>query len=57
MIQVIADDLTGACECAAICLRQVAAARAEGIDASGPLPPDTVFMLAFAGRFNAMVAA
>jgi 4-hydroxythreonine-4-phosphate dehydrogenase len=34
----------------------VAAARAEGIDASGPWPPDTVFMQARQGRFDIVVA-
>ncbi|NDY43293.1 4-hydroxythreonine-4-phosphate dehydrogenase PdxA [Dissulfurirhabdus thermomarina] len=34
----------------------VAAARAEGIDASGPHPPDTVFYLASRGRFDVVVA-
>lgn len=34
----------------------VAAARAEGIDADGPLPADTVFMRARAGEFDAVVA-
>ncbi|MFI8965234.1 PdxA family protein [Streptomyces sp. NPDC053493] len=34
----------------------VAAARAEGIDASGPWPADTVFMRARAGEFDAVVA-
>jgi 4-hydroxythreonine-4-phosphate dehydrogenase len=33
----------------------VAAARAEGIDTHGPLPPDTVFRLAMDGRFDAVV--
>jgi 4-hydroxythreonine-4-phosphate dehydrogenase len=33
----------------------VAAARAEGIDASGPWPPDTVFMRARQGRFDIVV--
>jgi 4-hydroxythreonine-4-phosphate dehydrogenase len=33
----------------------VAAARAEGIDASGPWPPDTVFMQARQGRFDVVV--
>ena len=33
----------------------VAAARAEGIDASGPWPPDTVFMQARQGRFDIVV--
>lgn len=32
------------------------AARAEGIDASGPYPGDTVFMQARAGRFDVVVA-
>ena len=34
----------------------VAAARAEGIDASGPHPPDTVFMRARQGAFDVVVA-
>ncbi len=34
----------------------VAAARREGIDASGPWPGDTVFMQARAGRFDIVVA-
>ena len=34
----------------------IAAARAEGIDASGPWPGDTVFMQARAGRFDVVVA-
>lgn len=34
----------------------VAAARAQGIDASGPHPPDTVFMRARQGAFDAVVA-
>ena len=34
----------------------VAAARHSGIDASGPLPGDTVFVQARAGRFDAVVA-
>jgi 4-hydroxythreonine-4-phosphate dehydrogenase len=34
----------------------VAAARAEGIDATGPLPGDTVFMQARRGRFDLVVA-
>ena len=34
----------------------VAAARAEGIDASGPWPGDTVFMQARQGRFDVVVA-
>jgi 4-hydroxythreonine-4-phosphate dehydrogenase len=34
----------------------IAAARAEGIDASGPYPGDTVFMQARAGRFDVVVA-
>lgn len=34
----------------------VAAARAEGIDASGPHPPDTVFMRARRGAFDLVVA-
>ena len=33
----------------------VEAARAEGIDASGPWPPDTVFMQARQGRFDLVV--
>jgi 4-hydroxythreonine-4-phosphate dehydrogenase len=33
----------------------VEAARAEGIDASGPWPPDTVFMQARRGRFDVVV--
>jgi 4-hydroxythreonine-4-phosphate dehydrogenase len=33
----------------------VEAARAEGIDASGPWPPDTVFMQARQGRFDIVV--
>lgn len=33
----------------------VAAARAAGIDAQGPFPPDTVFRQAAAGRFDAVV--
>jgi 4-hydroxythreonine-4-phosphate dehydrogenase len=33
----------------------VEAARAEGIDASGPWPPDTVFMQARGGRFDIVV--
>lgn len=33
----------------------IAAARAAGIDAQGPLPPDTVFRQAAAGRFDAVV--
>jgi 4-hydroxythreonine-4-phosphate dehydrogenase len=33
----------------------VAAARAEGIDAHGPLPPDTVFRQAMDGRYDAVV--
>jgi 4-hydroxythreonine-4-phosphate dehydrogenase len=33
----------------------VEAARAEGIDASGPWPPDTVFMQARRGRFDIVV--
>jgi 4-hydroxythreonine-4-phosphate dehydrogenase len=33
----------------------VEAARAEGIDASGPWPPDTVFMQARQGRFDVVV--
>ncbi|MGA0609775.1 4-hydroxythreonine-4-phosphate dehydrogenase PdxA [Caldimonas sp. KR1-144] len=34
----------------------IADARAEGIDASGPHPPDTVFMRARRGAFDAVVA-
>ena len=34
----------------------VAAARAEGIDAQGPFPPDTVFMRARRGAFDVVVA-
>ncbi|MDE2572274.1 MAG: 4-hydroxythreonine-4-phosphate dehydrogenase PdxA [bacterium] len=34
----------------------VEAARAEGIDASGPWPPDTIFARAFAGEFEVVVA-
>lgn len=34
----------------------VAAARDEGIDVSGPHPPDTVFMRAFKGEFDGVVA-
>ncbi|OWU83617.1 4-hydroxythreonine-4-phosphate dehydrogenase [Oceanicola sp. 22II-s10i] len=34
----------------------IAAARAEGIDASGPWPGDTVFMAARAGKFDVVVA-
>jgi 4-hydroxythreonine-4-phosphate dehydrogenase len=34
----------------------IAAARAEGIDASGPWPGDTVFMQARQGRFDVVVA-
>jgi 4-hydroxythreonine-4-phosphate dehydrogenase len=33
----------------------VAAARAEGIDTHGPLPPDTVFRQAMDGRFDAVI--
>jgi 4-phospho-D-threonate 3-dehydrogenase / 4-phospho-D-erythronate 3-dehydrogenase len=33
----------------------VAAARAEGFDTHGPLPPDAVFRLAMDGRFDAVV--
>jgi 4-hydroxythreonine-4-phosphate dehydrogenase len=33
----------------------VAAAQAEGIDAHGPFPPDTVFRQAIAGRFDVVV--
>ena len=34
----------------------VAAARAEGVDAHGPLPPDTVFMQARRGAYDVVVA-
>ncbi|HEY1103731.1 MAG TPA: 4-hydroxythreonine-4-phosphate dehydrogenase PdxA [Burkholderiaceae bacterium] len=34
----------------------IAAARGEGIDATGPLPPDTVFMRARQGAFDVVVA-
>jgi 4-hydroxythreonine-4-phosphate dehydrogenase len=34
----------------------VAAARAEGIDASGPFPADTIFVRAVRGEFDAVVA-
>ena len=34
----------------------IAAARAEGIDASGPYPGDTVYMQARKGRFDVVVA-
>ncbi len=34
----------------------VAAARAEGVDAQGPFPPDTVFMRARRGAFDLVVA-
>jgi 4-hydroxythreonine-4-phosphate dehydrogenase len=34
----------------------IAAARAEGIDASGPFAPDTVFMRARRGEFDLVVA-
>ncbi|MBN1756934.1 MAG: 4-hydroxythreonine-4-phosphate dehydrogenase PdxA [Chitinispirillaceae bacterium] len=34
----------------------IAMAQAEGIDASGPYPPDTVFMRAFRGAFDGVVA-
>ncbi|RYF72499.1 MAG: 4-hydroxythreonine-4-phosphate dehydrogenase PdxA, partial [Comamonadaceae bacterium] len=34
----------------------LAAARAEGIDASGPYAPDTVFMRARKGEFDVVVA-
>ncbi|MHB1004419.1 MAG: 4-hydroxythreonine-4-phosphate dehydrogenase PdxA [Chloroflexota bacterium] len=34
----------------------IEAARAEGIDASGPWPPDTVFWRALKGRFDVVVA-
>lgn len=34
----------------------VAAARAEGIDAHGPIPPDTVFHRAYHGAFDLVVA-
>ena len=33
----------------------IAAARAEGIDAHGPVPPDTLFMKAFGGEYDAVV--
>ncbi|MDR0331768.1 MAG: 4-hydroxythreonine-4-phosphate dehydrogenase PdxA [Chitinispirillales bacterium] len=32
------------------------AAKAEGIDAAGPLPPDTVFNRAFKGEFNGVIS-
>jgi 4-hydroxythreonine-4-phosphate dehydrogenase len=32
------------------------AARVEGIDAGGPYPPDTIFMRAFKGEFDGVVA-
>lgn len=35
----------------------VAAARAEGIDASGPFPADTIFVRAVRGEFDAVIAA
>jgi 4-phospho-D-threonate 3-dehydrogenase / 4-phospho-D-erythronate 3-dehydrogenase len=35
----------------------VAAARKEGIDASGPWPPDTVFLRGSEGEFDAVIAA
>ena len=35
----------------------IAAARAEGIDASGPFPADTLFVRAARGEFDAVVAA
>jgi 4-hydroxythreonine-4-phosphate dehydrogenase len=34
----------------------VAQARAEGIDAEGPLPPDTVFVKALAGQYDVVAA-
>ncbi|TAM90599.1 4-hydroxythreonine-4-phosphate dehydrogenase PdxA, partial [bacterium] len=34
----------------------IEAARGEGIDASGPWPPDTIFARAFAGEFDVVVA-
>ncbi|MDR2608454.1 MAG: 4-hydroxythreonine-4-phosphate dehydrogenase PdxA, partial [Treponema sp.] len=34
----------------------VTAARAEGLDAAGPLPPDTVFVKALGGFFDVVVA-
>jgi 4-hydroxythreonine-4-phosphate dehydrogenase len=34
----------------------VEAARAEGLDVSGPLPPDTVFVKALGGLFDVVVA-
>jgi 4-hydroxythreonine-4-phosphate dehydrogenase len=34
----------------------VAQARKEGMDVSGPLPPDTVFMRAFKGEFDGVVS-
>jgi len=34
----------------------IAAARAEGLDASGPFPPDTVFMRARRGAFDLVVS-
>ena len=34
----------------------IAAARSEGITVSGPFPPDTVFMRAFRGEFDGVVA-
>ncbi|HEY8476117.1 MAG TPA: 4-hydroxythreonine-4-phosphate dehydrogenase PdxA [Chloroflexota bacterium] len=34
----------------------VAALRAEGLDVSGPLPPDTVFYRAYQGEFDVVVA-
>jgi 4-hydroxythreonine-4-phosphate dehydrogenase len=34
----------------------VAACRREGIDASGPYPPDTVFYRAYEGEFDVVVA-
>jgi 4-hydroxythreonine-4-phosphate dehydrogenase len=34
----------------------IAAARAEGLDASGPYPPDTIFMRARKGEFDIVVA-
>jgi len=37
-------------------LPAVKAAQAEGIDVTGPWPPDTVFMRAFSGEFDIVVA-
>jgi 4-hydroxythreonine-4-phosphate dehydrogenase len=34
----------------------VAACRREGIDASGPYPPDTIFYRAYEGEFDVVVA-